>query len=427
MFKVLVIAYYFPPMGLSGVQRILKFTKYMSKYNWHPTVITSSDVGYYAHDDYLKKEAEESDIRIIRTEGKEPNRLLYKYGTITMPAEIIRKTLSAVSKTFFIPDNKISWAKKAYLVAKDLLSKENFDIIFITLPPYSSFNIAQKLKEEFNIPLIVDYRDLWVGNQFSFYPTIYHKLKHKKLEYNALKAADKIIAINRFIKEKLLTNYKFLTFDDINIIPQGFDPEDFEKATPIPLNPNKCKITYAGIFYNKITPVYFLKAFKELLIERPDIAAGIELHFCGLLRKENEKLIKKLKIAEFVKYHGYLNHKETLDYVLSSDVLWMMIGKMKAAETISTGKLFEYFGTKKPILGCVPDGAAKIELQRYKASFICEPDDIQGIKNQLINIYSLFKSGKLPKGDEEFINKYNRDLLTKELTRIFQFTMRADI
>jgi len=427
MFKVLVIAYYFPPMGLSGVQRVLKFTKYMSKYNWHPTVITTGDVGYFAHDEYLQNEAENADIRIIRTSGKDPNRLLSKYGTITMPAEFIRKTFSSLSKTFFIPDNKVSWAKNAYLVAKDLLIKEHFDIIFVSIPPYSSFSMAVKLKEEFNVPLVVDYRDLWFGNQFSFYPTFYHKLKHKKLEYLALKAVDKIVAINRYIKEKLLRNYKFLTFDDINIIPQGYDPEDFEKATPIPLNPAKLKITYAGIFYHKTTPKYFLKAFKLLLQQRPDIAAGIELHFCGFLRKENEKLIKQLGIQEFVKNHGYLNHKETLDYVTASDVLWMTIGRMKAVETISTGKLFEYFGTRKPILGCVPDGAAKLELQRYKASFICEPDDIEGIKEQLINIYTLFKAGNLPKCDETFVEKHNRMLLTEELVRIFQFTMRAEL
>lgn len=427
MFKVLVIAYYFPPMGLSGVQRVLKFTKYMSKNNWHPTVITSGDVGYFAHDEYMQKEAENSDIRIIRTSGNDPNRLLSKYGTITMPAEIIRKTFSNLSKTFFIPDNKVSWSKQAYLTAKELLSKEHFDILFVTIPPYSAFSMAAKLKEEFNIPLIVDYRDLWFGNQFSFYPTFYHKLKHKKMEYNALKAADKIVTINRYIKEKLLVNYKFLTFDDISIVPQGYDPDDFEKATPIPLNKTKLKLTYSGIFYTKATPKFLLKAFKLLLKQRPDIAAGIELHFCGLLRKENEKLIKKLGIQEFVKIHGYLNHKEALDYVLSSDVLWMMIGRMKAAETISTGKLFEYFGTKKPILGCVPEGAARLELQRYKASFICEPDDIEGIKEQLINIYTLFKAGNLPVCNEDFVEKHNRITLTEELTRIFQFTMRADI
>ncbi len=427
MFKALIIAYYFPPMGLSGVQRTLKFAKYMSKYNWAPTVITSGKTGYYAHDDYMLREVENSDIRVLRTEGFDPNSVLSKYGTITMPREFVRKTLSNLSKTFIIPDNKINWAKKAYETAKELLKTETFDVIFVTIPPYSAFHMAAKLKKEFNIPLFVDYRDLWYGNQFAFYPTAYHRLKHKKLEYLALKAADKIVTINRHIKEKLLTDFQFLTFDDILIIPQGYDPDDFEKSTPIKLNNNKLKITYSGIFYDSCTPKYFLKAFKEISIERPDIASNIELHFCGLLRKENVKLIKKLGIQEFVREHGYLNHKESLDYVLSSDVLWMMIGNMRSAETISTGKLFEYIGTKKPILACVPEGAAKLELQRYGASFISAPDDIQGIKNNILKIHTLYKSNKLPLCNEDFVAKHNRIELTEQLTTAFQFHLRTDV
>ena len=108
MFKVLVIAYYYPPMGLSGVQRTLKFTKYMSEYNWSPTVLTAGKTGYYAHDLSLLKEAEEAGIKIVRTDSRDINSLMSKYGTVKMPREIIRKTLSNLGKSIFIPDNKIS-------------------------------------------------------------------------------------------------------------------------------------------------------------------------------------------------------------------------------------------------------------------------------------------------------------------------------
>ncbi len=147
MFKVLVIAYYFPPMGLSGVQRTLKFVKYMKEYNWEPTVLTAGDIGYYAHDYSLLKEIENSNIRILRTQGKEPNAVLKKYGTIKLPKEKIRKLFNRISQTLFIPDNKISWSKKAVKYASELLSKENFDVIFVTCPPFSSF-ICSKYTEE---------------------------------------------------------------------------------------------------------------------------------------------------------------------------------------------------------------------------------------------------------------------------------------
>ena len=206
MFKVLVIAYYYPPMGLSGVQRTLKFTKYMKRFNWEPTVITAGNVAYFAHDLDMLREAEEAGVRIIRTEAYDLNSMIgKKYGTVNMPKEYLRKLYSKFSKTFFIPDNKKSWAKKAYNTARELLQKENFDIIYVTIPPYSSFMYAAMLKKEFNIPLFVDYRDLWFGNHFAYYPTPYHRTRHKKLEYEALRASDKVIVINRKIKMEMET------------------------------------------------------------------------------------------------------------------------------------------------------------------------------------------------------------------------------
>ncbi len=427
MFKVLVIAYYYPPLGLSGVQRTLKFTKYMKNYNWEPTVITAGNVAYFAHDFSMLKEAEEAGVRIIRTDALDVNTIIGKqYKTVSIPREFIRKTLSSISKAVFIPDNKKSWAKKAYKAAKALLEKEKFDIIFVTIPPYSSFVYAAKLKKEFGIPLFVDYRDLWLGNHFAFYPTPYHKYRHKKLEYSSLKAAEKVVVINRRIKEKLLLTYPFLSFKDVMIIPHGFDPADFEIAEDKIESTKKMKLTYAGIFYENITPEFLLRAFKQLSIERPDIAAHIELEFIGHLRKENKKLIQELGINEFVRDHGYLDHRETVKRMKGSDVLWMMIGDIRNADTISTSKLYEYFGTRKPVLGCVVEGAAHSALKEYGAAFITAPDNIQEIKDSIIKIHDLYQQNRLPVPNEEFVQRHDRTKLTEELTKAFQFYLRAE-
>ncbi|MGE5402068.1 MAG: glycosyltransferase [Ignavibacteriales bacterium] len=425
MFKVLVIAYYFPPMGLSGVQRTLKFVKYMKKYNWEPTVLTTGKTGYFAHDLSLMKECEDAGIRIVRTEGMDPYSLLAKYKTIKMPPEYIRKFLSRVSKTFLIPDNKVFWSKKAYFVAKELLEKEKFDIIFVTIPPFSAFTMASKLSKEFDISLFVDYRDLWTGNQFEFNLTPLHKYLHKKMEYKALKIADKVIAVNRKVKEKLLNTFKFLTFEDVIILPHGFDEEDFTNVTPIPKENTKLRITHAGIFYEYITPRYFLKAFKKLSEERPDVAENIELVFLGHLRKENISLINKLGLQPYVKNLGYLDHKETIKRIISSDVLWMMVGKKANSDSHTPGKLFEYFGTRKPVIACLPEGAAKTAAQEYGAAFITEPDNIEQIKNTLLEVHRLYKAGKLPQPNEDFIHKHRREVFTEQLTKSFQFYLRA--
>jgi glycosyltransferase involved in cell wall biosynthesis len=414
-------------MGLSGVQRTLKFVKYMKSFNWDPTVLTASETGYYAHDNSLLAEAEASKIRIIRTDGTDINSMLSKKGTVKMPPEYLRKMLSSISNTFFIPYNKGGWSKKAIKSARELLKNENFDLIFVSAPPFSSINMAVKLKKEFNLPLVVDYRDLWLGNQFAFYPTPLHKLLHKRMEYTALKTADKVIATNRKMKEKMIKRYKFLSFEDIFIIPHGYDPEDFANLVPEKRENNKMRLTYSGIFYEFITPKYFLKAFKELTIERPDIAFNIELHFLGFLRTENKKLIRKLGLQEFVKEFGYLNHKEALIKICSSDVLWMMVGRGRNADTISSGKLYEYFGTRKPIIASLPDGALKTAAEEYKASLITAPEDIIGIKNAILKLYSDYIGNKLPVPDEEFVEKHRRDFLTEQLTKQFQFLVKEGV
>ena len=427
MFKVLVIAYYFPPMGLSGVQRTLKFIKYMKNYNWEPTVITADEVGYFAHDDSLSEDLKKADIRIIRTEGGDPNSRLSKYGTIKLPREIFRKIFNKLSQTFFIPDNKISWSRKAYSKAEELLKQEHFDAIFVTGPPFSAMHVFSQIKKKHNIPLIVDYRDLWYDSYFAFYPTPIHRSLHKKMEYNVLRAADRIIVTNRKIKEKIINQYPFLTFNDVVIITHGFDPEDFEKAKIIPKHNDRMILTYSGIFMVYNSPKYFLEAFKEISIEHPEIAKNIELHFVGFLRTENQRLVRKLKLQEFVFDHGYVDHKDAVSKLLSSDVLWMMVGKRKNIDAILPGKVYEYIGAKKPIIACVPDGAAKLAVQDYPAAYICEPQDVNDIKKTILKVYDDYKAGNFASVDDEFLTNFRRDFLTEKLTKEFQFLVKADI
>ena len=427
MYNVIVVSYYFPPMGLSGVQRTLKFVKYMPEYNWKPTVVTTGKTGYFAHDNTLLRELMDKDIEIVRVEGFDPNSMLKKFGTIKYPREFVRKIFNRLSQTFFIPDNKISWAKIALKKVEELVATKKYDAIFITAPPFSAFSEITKIKKKFDIPIILDYRDLWYGSYFSVYPTPYHKYKHKKMEYLSLKAADKILVTNRKIKEKILQNYPFLSFDDVVIIRHGFDQEDFDRNEATPKDrKDKLMMTHSGSFIEYSTPEYFLKAFKQLSIERPDIASNYELHFVGIIGRHNEKLIKKLRLEPYVKLHGYINHDETIKKIKASDVLWLHVGRKRNIDAILPGKLFEYVGARKPILGCVPEGAAKFSLEEYKASFITEPNNIEQIKNELINIHSLYRKEMLPKSEDDFILQHDRKYLTEQVTKILQFYLRTE-
>lgn len=414
-------------MGLNGVQRTLKFAKYMKDFKWEPTVLTAAETGHYLNDFSLLDESEKAGIEVVRVGANNKKPVQKNKNTVKIPSEIIRKISSRLSSIFFIPDNKNSWCKKAILKARELLKNEYYDLLFVTGPPFSTFVMAAELKEEFNLPLVIDYRDLWFGNQGAFYPSLFHKYLHKKLEYKVLKAADKITATNRRIKEKLLDYYKFLTFEDIFIINHGYDPADFENLVAVRKTNSKMILLYSGTFYEFITPKYFLRAFKQLAIERPDVAANIELHFVGVQRKETEKLIRKLGLQDSVKQFGFLSHKESLVKIISCDVLWMMVGHSRNIDAHSPGKLYSYYGARKPILANIPEGVIKNSLMEYNASFITSPDNIDEIKDEILKIYRLYISNQLPQPSEDFILKHRCDILTDQLTKQYQFLVKAEV
>ena len=218
-----------------------------------------------------------------------------------------------------------------------------------------------------------------------------------------------------------------MTHNDVVIISHGFDPQDFENVKPLQKRNDRMILVYSGIFMVYNSPKYLLKAFKELTIERPDVAKNIELHFVGFLRKENQKLVKKLKLQEFVFDHGYVEHQEAVTRLISADVVWMMVGRRKNIDAILPGKLYEYIGARKPILACVPEGAAKMAVSEYPASFICEPDNIQQIKETILQLYKLYIKNELPSVNEDILIKYRRDYLTEQLTKQFNQLVKAVI
>ncbi len=423
--KVLVIAYYFPPMGFSGVQRTAKFVKYMTEFGWEPTVLTINPRAYYAFDLTLLKELEERNIRIIRTGSKDPTQRVINQSKIK--SEFLRKILNRISQTFILPDNKRFWMKSALQEARKLLEKETFDIIFATAPPYTDLRIGAQLKKEFNIPLILDYRDAWLDDGLSFYPTPIHRWTVKSMEREVLHQSNKIVVYTRQIKEHLLRLYPFLSADEIVIIPHGYDKEDFEINFITDKEKSKLRITYSGAFYEDRTPKFFIEAVEKLFYERPDIENQVEFYFVGRFPSYYLKKIQNSRLKYTFYFTGYVDHKTNISYLLNSDVLWLMIRHKKNPHLYATSKLFEYMGTGKPLLACVPkNGAAAYILKDYGASFITEPDNVEEIKNTLVQIFELYKNGILPSGDRNYINQFERKKLTQELIKIFQFNLKDE-
>ena len=420
--RVLVVAYYFPPMGLSGVQRILKFVKHLPRFGWHPTVLTVEPVGYFAYDATLLDELDPDTVRIVRTPAAGPAKLFANKEVVKLPSEGVRKFLSRISDTFFIPDNKIGWRKKAVARALELHKETPFDLIFATAPPFTDFLIGAQIKAHINKPLVFDYRDPWVDYPFKFYPTPIHKWRNILLEKAALRASSQVITTNRRVKELLLERYGFLTYHDIDIIPQGFDPEDFQtdgarsSATNHSSDTHrKMRITYAGIFWEDRVPDYFLTALRDLFRERPELRRCIEARFVGNFREENIKLVDRLGLRDSVTLLGYLPHRECVRELVESDVLWMIVGD----DLGSPGKTYEYLGARKPILGCVPDGFLKNTIVEAGGTVV-SPTDVKAIKNALEDLYEQFREQRLTGPSPAVVSKYDRVALTSSLVKVFE-------
>ncbi len=427
---VLVIAYYFPPMGLSGVQRTLKFVKYLPQMGWKPIVLTTTtDTPYYAFDETLMEELApliaSGDVEVYRTDA-DPSigKSAKKDGKLLkLPRQGWQRLRSKLVQTLRQPDSRIAWKEFALRKADEIFAEHKIDAIFSTAPPYTDFLVAKELKDKYQVPYLMDYRDAWVENNvLNFYLTPFHKNKARKMEYDCLRTSDAITVANRRMKEVLLQQYDFLDWNDVHILAHGYDPEDMENAAPIAANiaqPDKFRITYAGAFYVGRSPKVMMQAAAEAIKEQPELGRHLELNFVGILQKEYKKLTKKLSLEGNVTEHGYLEHTESVGQLLASDILWMTMSDDLSAP----GKMYEYFGTRKPILGMVPPAShAERLLREYGNAITVPPDDVAATKNALLDLYEKWKSYTLPiASNEDFLQRHDRQELTRDLGRQLTF------
>ena len=421
MKRVLVVAYYFPPMGLSGVQRIAKFVKYLPQYGWAPTVLTVEPGGYFAFDKSLEDDLASPDIRIERTKSIDPTRLFKKKSTVSLPAESSRKWLSRLSQAVFVPDNKIGWVMPAVQRGLQLHEETPFDAILATIPPYSAALVARQISNKTGVPYALDYRDDWLDNPRHEYPTPVHRQLHRMLEKRALFKTSAVISINeriaRRIRERIRSYFHKSDHAPVHVIAQGYDQEDVEGKRSITKD-GILTFVYSGVFYDVQTPDYFLNAIARLVAGNPQLRSRIKVVFVGLIPERSKVLVESLGLIDLVEYTGYVSHDKAIEHLFQADVLWMMVGDGEGQELISTSKLYEYMGTQKPILGFVPEGAAKTALEAYKASWTVFPSDVDGIARVLEEVFRLWELRELPRPNAEFVKKVERKYLTGELSSL---------
>jgi len=433
--NVLVIAYYFPPMGLSGVQRTLKFVKYLPEFGWRPIVLTAGETPYYAHDESLLDELDpliqKGEVRIVRTAESGAPGFKGKVRTVDgtemkLPSARYQRLRSRILQTIYQPDSRIKWKAPALTAAEKIFAEYRIDAILTTAPPYTDFLIARELSKRHNVPFLMDYRDAWVSNPvLNFYATPFHKAYARKLEDQCLRGSSAISVASRAMKEVLLEHYHFLKHEEVTIISHGFDPDDLDRAAALVekyRRPNKFRLTYGGTFYVGRSPLPLFEAIKQAMHSEPELKNDLEVVFAGILQKEYSRAAERLGLAANIRETGYLPHVEDLALLLASDVLWMTMSDSISAP----GKLYEYLGTHKPILGLVPPGSpAEKLLKDYGAGISVPPKDIPAISNAIIDLYHRWRKSLLPHNvNLPFVQSFDRRTLTREMARQLGMMLR---
>ena len=425
MKNVLMIAYFFPPLGGPGVQRVQKFVKYLPLYGWNPTVLTVKPIEYIAYDKTLLKEI--GDVTVHRTGSFDPMRLLYIFekprsnGRKKIYTNVRGRTRKFVGDVFPI-DSKIGWLPFAYNKGKRILEAKNTNAIYATIGPFTSAIAAYKLAKKFKLPLIIDYRDLWTGKPDITYFSKWHKKFSVNWERRILNFANNVIINTDFSRKKIQTLFPEIQTSKFKVIYNGWDTNDFPNIKR--KNEKKLIFSYTGGFYGERTPYFFLNVLKELL-EKKLLPDNIEFRFIGNYFKDIEKMLTNNRLRKVIKIVPQVSHKESIAHLLQSDFLLLFIAKRKS-EIVLPAKIFEYLAAKKPILAMIPEkGEAANLILDNNAGLISEIDDEAAIKTNVLKMIDLHKSNQAEIFFDLNLNDYNtyeRKHLTKQLSNILNET-----
>ncbi|MFW5974625.1 MAG: glycosyltransferase family 4 protein [Bacteroidota bacterium] len=423
MKRVLIITYYWPPSGGAGVQRWLKFVKYLQAFGWEPVVYTPENPEAPAIDNSLAEDIPEG-VEVLKTKIWEPYRW-YKKFTGQKPDEkvnagflsekekpgLAEKVSVWIRGNLFIPDARKFWIKPSVKFLKNYLKAKPVDVIVSTGPPHSMHLIALALKQKTGIRWVADFRDPWTQIDF------YHQLqlskwadrKHRRLERKVLHAADKVVTVSPTCANDLekISNKK------VAVITNGFDPDDFNHLSPA--ESAYFELLHIGAINKDRNAANLWKALAELCLENEDFRQKLRIKLIGKTDISARKNIKENKLEKHSQIIPYLPHKEAITHSQTASLLLLPLNNTPTVKGIVTGKLFEYFAIQKPILCIGPtDGDSAKIIKETQTGATFDFEDKEGIKNYILATFQKESSSFNPGNTAP----YNRKVLTGELAAV---------
>lgn len=430
MKKVLVVTYYFPPSGGPGVQRVLKFVKYLPQFGFDPIVLTVADADFPAVDESLLK-AIPKNVKVVRTKIFEPynfyRRFTGKEAGAAVDVEnipsgkkkgIMERIAEFIRSTFFIPDARVGWLPYAVSSAMRLIEEENVDIIYSSSPPYTAALIAKRLKKRTGKPWVMGLRDPWTG--FISAPRRWFLPAHidKSMEKKSIEVADAVEIAWEGIGKDLANKYSDLELSKLVHIPNGFDSEDYPNL-PLAKDKKFC-VTYTGSLYGKRNPRTLLDAVKRLKTSGEISCDNFKLIFAGRFGGEVREMFAEPELDGLIEVKEYLPHEESIKLLLQSDLLVLIVDESELSDEIVPGKVFEYIGARRPIIAFAPDGAAARVIRHTGTGIVIGQNDVEAAKAVIISFFSRTEQEKnLFAPDENAIKEFERKEAARKLSVLF--------
>ena len=419
--KVLIITYYWPPSGGSGVQRWLKFSKYLRDFNIEPVIYTVDNPSYPINDTSLESEIP-LDLEVLKQPIFEPNYFLSIFGNnkkkesagfLNPNPTLLGRFFQYVRANYFIPDARKFWIKPSVKFLSNYLKNNKIDAIITTGPPHSMHLVGLALRDKFKIKWISDFRDPWTEiDYFQQLPlTKKAKKKHHQLEQEVLEKSDMVIVVGETMKKKFLKHNH-----NIEVLTNGFD--SYENSLTIELDSN-FSITHVGLMNADRNPTILWEVLYEISSENIDFKNNLRIKFIG---KIDDTVIQDIQVfnPKNIVRIPYLDHKEVRKYQASSQVLLLSINQVPNAKGIITGKIFEYLQAKRPILGIGPeDGDAAAILKKTNAGNIVGFNNKIELKAAVLKLYKDFKEEKLFVKSIN-VEQFHRKNITRQLAQVIK-------
>jgi len=427
MHKVLIITYYWPPSGGAGVQRWLKFVKYLREFGWEPVIYTPLNAEYPVIDDTLLNDIP-AGIEVVRTPIWEPYEFYKKVTGKKSSAKInsgflnhkrspgiVEKLSVWIRGNLFIPDARKFWINPSVRFLNKYLSEHKVDAIVSTGPPHSMHLIALALKGRLNIPWLADFRDPWTDIDYykDMKISAYADRKHKSLELKTIKGCSAMVVVSRDMK----VNYELMEANNVNLITNGYDSADMDVQNVV--RDTKFSISHIGTLPPSLNLKGLWKVLSELSDELPHFRENLEIKLIGKVDNSITDDISAFNLADQFTKIEYVTHDKAALLMKQSAILLLAINKDSPnAKGILTGKFFEYLASGRPIFAIGPtDGDLAQILKESAAGFISEYDDWEGIKKVILMLYEKYLNNDLnnsPIG----IEKYARRNLTAKLAGV---------